>query len=59
MGRAGGTVAIASLAAAEGRPMRATIPAFAAKRIGLIGGDRLDRELDRNGGARSAAAARG
>ena len=39
--------------------MRATIPAFAAKRIGLIGGDRLDRELDRNGGARSAAAARG
>ena len=59
MGRAGGTVALAGPAAAEGRPMHVTIPAFAAKRIGLIGGDRLDRELDRNDGARSAAAARG
>ena len=59
MGRAGGTKATAGPAAAEGRPMRAIIPALAARRTGPIGGDHLDWELDKNGGARSAATTRG
>ena len=39
--------------------MRAIIPALAARRTGPIGGDHLDRELDKNDGARSAATTKG
>lgn len=54
MGRVGGTETIVGLATAESRSMRTTIPAFVVKQMGLIEGDHLDWELDKNDGTWSA-----